>query len=261
MSHRLHTVHIHKQNTDYRAGQHISHKHFHAVGNHTFITDKEPDNRFPEDKIQNRRYDSRHKTAFFRIPLHALEPRHISGAVIISQKGLNPVCQSHLQESNKHICLKYDADSRYRIISIYDQKLIEHNRGHTHKRGKDSRRQPGRTGPFQNTFLYCKMLPVYGEHPALFQEIPQIIRTCQNIADSGRNGSACRSLIQHGNKNGIQHDIGDGSDHTSDHCFPAGAFCPDNKTCGSGPDNKGRAVGNMERISPCKFTGLFICAE
>ena len=43
MSHRLHAIHIHKQNADDRPGQHVTDEHLYTVGDHFAVVDKYTD--------------------------------------------------------------------------------------------------------------------------------------------------------------------------------------------------------------------------
>ena len=96
MSHRLHAIHIHKQNADDRPGQHVTDEHLYTVGDHFAVVDKYTDDRFPAYIIEDDRSNSYYDTAHFCKPLHFLKAVFIFRPVIISQKRLNTVGKSHL---------------------------------------------------------------------------------------------------------------------------------------------------------------------
>ena len=261
MSHRLHAVHIHKQEADHRSGQHTGHQHFYPIGYDLLIADENPDDRFPEQKIKYRGSNSRYKAALLGIPFHTPEPLHISHSIAVSQKRLHAVCQSHLQEGDKHVGFKYDSDGRHRGISISYQKLVQNDGGHAHQGGKYRRRKPGRTGLGQYAGPGFEIFPMDGKDMAFLQEIPQIISARHHIPDGSGDGGSRSALSQDRYKDRIQHDIGDGTDHASNHRLFAGAFRPDNKTGRRRPDNERRAVRDMEGIASGKFISLFVCSE
>ena len=62
-------------------------------------------------------------------------------------------------------------------------------------------------------------------------------------------------------KIGVQHDVGDGSDHISNHGLLAGSLHAEYETGGRGPDDKRRAIRNVQRIPPRKGVGLGIGTE
>ena len=97
-----------------------------------------------------------------------------------------------------------------------------------------------------------------GQKSGLLQKIPQKIETGQYVSNGRGNRRARSSHTKDGDENRVQHNIGYGSDHTSNHGFPARSLHADHKAAGCRPDDKRSPVGNMERISPGKFIGLSV---
>ena len=138
MINRLQAVHVYKQNTDHRTGDHICDQHFHTIVYDFIVADEHADDRLSACKIQECSSNSCCKTAYFGEALHFPETADISCSVTIPQKRLHSICQSHLQKSNEHICFKNNTNGCYWCISIFYQYLINDNGGYTHKSRKNS---------------------------------------------------------------------------------------------------------------------------
>ena len=98
MSHGLHTVHVHKEDTDHRSGKHVCDQHLHTICDHVAVADEQTDDFFTEYEVQDRGDHARCQTAFLRVRLHLAEPLHIARPVIVPKERLHAVCQSHLEK-------------------------------------------------------------------------------------------------------------------------------------------------------------------
>ena len=64
--------------------RHVGCQHLNAVAYYLIVVDKQADNRFPQEKIEEGGQGSHHQAAFFRKPFHLAEALSIAGAVIIA---------------------------------------------------------------------------------------------------------------------------------------------------------------------------------